>query len=161
MPATRKRWYLGSEAERRQFALRAGDENAVAHLRADGFGKVFAEDDGRVGRVDRASAGSGLRDCGSGSGALAERGRGIEQAADRPLLGGDDALDEREAGARAARDQHLPVDSRRGGGDVGNAAQAFEQRLPVANAVATQRASSPHAPRLRAAGPAGRASCRW
>ena len=45
-------------------------------------------------------------------------------------------LIEREAGARAAGDQHLFVDAGRGGGDVGHVAQAFEQRTPVANAVA-------------------------
>ena len=121
-----------------QFALRAGDKNAVAHLCADGFSKILAQHQGRIRRVDPAFTGNRLRD-------LAARFRfkilgragddGAEQAADRPLLVGDDALDEREAGAGTTRDQHLSVDSRRGGGDVRNAAQAVEQRLPVANAV--------------------------
>ena len=155
---------FGREAERRQFALGAGDEDAVAHLRADGLGQVVAENDGGIRRVGLGLAGGRLRvrtgrfrfkiACRAG-------GDGVEDIADRAFLGGDNALDEREAGARAARDQHLAVDSRRCGGDVGNAAQPFYQRLPVANAVRLRRASGPHAPRLRAGGPASRASCRW
>ena len=43
---------LGREAERRQLALRAGDQHAVAHLRADGLGQIVAQHQRRIGRVD-------------------------------------------------------------------------------------------------------------
>ena len=41
---------FGREAEGRQFALRAGDEDAIADLRADLLSEVFAEDQRRIGR---------------------------------------------------------------------------------------------------------------
>ena len=50
----------GREAERRQLTLGAGDKNAVAHLRADGIGKVFTEHDRRIGCIDRGLAGKRL-----------------------------------------------------------------------------------------------------
>ena len=112
MPATRKRWYLGARPSGRQFALGTGDENAVADLRADLLGQIVAREPRRIGRVGAfgGSSRAGLRDRGSSLGRAG--GDGVEQVADGALFGGNDALDEREAGARPTRDQDLPVDAR-------------------------------------------------
>jgi len=129
---------LGREAERRQLALRTGDQHAVAHLGADLLGEFVAEDQGRIGRVGRALVNRLIRVLVCSLGIEVFRrsgGDGVEQTADRPLLGRNDAFDERESGARPARNQHLAVDSRRRGGHVWHRAQTVEQRLPVADAV--------------------------
>ena len=123
---------LGREAERSELALRAGDENAVADLGADLLGQIPAENDGRisgVGRVAGRRIGRGVKVFGR---ALHHE---VEEIADGALVGGDDAFDEREAGARAAGDEYLSVESWRGGGDVRNLFEACEQRRPVLDAV--------------------------
>ncbi len=108
----------GDEAEGGEVALRAGDENGVADAGAEGFGEVFADDDGR----SRRDGGYGSR--GGVGGERLELCRapqldGLEEVADSALVGGDDALDERAAAACAAGDEHLSVEAGGGGGDVG------------------------------------------
>ena len=120
---------FGREAEGRQFALRAGDEDAIADLRADLLSEVFAEDQRRIGRcrlvaqrgpvgIERIFWRGGWRRLGVEIFCRAGND-GVEEVADGALFGRDDAFDQRETGTRPTRDQYLTVESRRGCGDVG------------------------------------------
>ena len=117
--------------------MRASDEHAVADLRADLMGQIAAQHQRRHRRIVLASPGTpwdswfavpGFRSCTEPEVMV------LSDGAYAAFIGRDDALDQCEAGARAARNQHLSVDAGRSGDDVRQIAQASksgrQSRMP-------------------------------
>ena len=125
-----KRRPLGNHAVRSHLALGADQRNLVADRRAHRFGQVVPKHDGRKFPAGLAMP-LALR-----LERLHRTGRRrLQQVADREFLVGKNAFNQRAAVARAARHQHLLVQSGRCRGHVRHLPQPFQQRPPVANAV--------------------------
>ena len=131
MPATVKRWYLGTRPSGVSspcgLVTRMVSPTAAPMVWARSWPMTMG------GRMHGCA--SPVAGCGSSASARALLD-GVEDVGDGALVGGDDAVDERAAGACAARDEDLFVEAGSGGGDMGQGAQAGEQRTPVADAVA-------------------------
>src|ERR1700742_2185875 len=116
-----------NETYRRQFTLRAGDEDGVADPGTQGEGQFVAQDDGWGNRL---GVGGGVE---VGVGALVD---GLEEVAYAELVVGEDALDEGAARAGAAGDEDLAVEAGSSGDDVRLGGEALEEWTPVPDAVA-------------------------
>jgi hypothetical protein len=111
--------------------LRAGDEDSISGGRAEGDGQFVADNDGR-------RFWSAVLRCRSRyrrefvSGPLVD---GLQKVANFAFVLRNNALDERAARARPARDEHLSIKPRRDGLHMGNRGEPRHQRTPVADAV--------------------------
>ena len=121
---------FGNHAQRRHLALRADD-----HARNRRWRRRWSRPDRCPERWAEARALCAGADSGLRLERLHRAGRGRgEQVADRPLIVGQDAFDQRAAIARAAGHQHLLVQAGRGGDDVRHLAQTRQQRPPIGDA---------------------------
>ena len=123
-----KTHYLGEDAQRGHLSLRADHHHGIANGCADSLRQVLAQHDGgqlpirRRRRLRFQRAHRARRGC-------------RQKVAHRLFVAGQNAFDQRASIAGSARHQHLLIESRRSRGDVRQAAQPVEQRLPVADAV--------------------------